>query len=390
MNWISSCDNVVIGKRVFGKKVTAMLLEEFLGVEYFKRLPPHVRMNLILVVNFALLGLFIYFTVSSTYYFRQVSSSFALSDRLPCAGYFSGIEQDYVAVDKSGGECDTVPKAVTGTYLLSDDGYWEGSQSFLYSHSLIALELNNLKVTLGEFQYQMGLLKFALYEWVSVVALNQSLAWNMLLLMEQRNTLYIDGYAQTVYYTAAPSVVFNAETMYAALASRDSGPCPVYSFPTFSSGDAWVSAKFDEQQLREQCNETIQFSSSDTAYSLDYYISDFTFDMNSYSAAAAINMGYADVSVLEQLLNPEFVLEFTSFKYNVTIDNVVHEKQYSVLEMVTPAHPGMNPLYCLYDDSANVLLACFLRRAYTFFLPILNHIGDTNASFHAIPDFCSW
>jgi hypothetical protein len=72
MNWISSCDNVVIGKRVFGKKVTAMLLEEFLGVEYFKRLPPHVRMNLILVVNFALLGLFIYFTVSSTYYFRQV------------------------------------------------------------------------------------------------------------------------------------------------------------------------------------------------------------------------------------------------------------------------------------------------------------------------------
>jgi hypothetical protein len=44
-----------------------MLLEEFLGVEYFRRLPLYVRMNLVLLVNIALLVLFIYFTVTSKF-----------------------------------------------------------------------------------------------------------------------------------------------------------------------------------------------------------------------------------------------------------------------------------------------------------------------------------
>jgi hypothetical protein len=309
------------------------------------------------------------------------------------AGYFSGVGQDYVAVETAGGVCNRVPKAVSGQYLLSDDGYWEGSQLFQYSHALLAVEMNNLKTTAAAFQQQMEDLEIALSEWVSSASTNQSLAWNLLLLMEQRNTVDYDGYSQTIFYTALPSVVFNSETMYAALAGRDSGPCPVYTFPTFSAGDGLLSAAFDVELLQEQCNKTVQFSSSlslSYATSIDHYISDFKFDMNSYSTAAAINMGYADVSVLEELLSPDYIVQITSFNYSATVGNELVSKAYSVKQMINPAHPGMAPIYCVHDDDSRFILACFLRRAFTFFLPILNHIGDSNASSYAIPDFCDW
>jgi hypothetical protein len=66
-----------------------------------------------------------------------------------------------------------------------------------------------LKTTAAAFQQQMEDLEIALSEWVSSASTNQSLAWNLLLLMEQRNTVDYDGYSQTIFYTALPSVVFN-------------------------------------------------------------------------------------------------------------------------------------------------------------------------------------
>jgi hypothetical protein len=43
------------------------LMEEFVGIEYLKRLPTQIRTAIVLVLNIGLLVLFIYFTTTSTY-----------------------------------------------------------------------------------------------------------------------------------------------------------------------------------------------------------------------------------------------------------------------------------------------------------------------------------
>jgi hypothetical protein len=280
-----------------------------------------------------------------------------------------------------------VPRPVTGTYLVSDDGVWEGKETFQYSHALITIQLNNLVSTVSDWNNYVGGLEYYLSLWVSSVSVNQNLAWNLLLLMEQRNSLNVYGYSQVVSFTAVPSVVFDAETIYMSMASRDAGPCPIYTYPDFSRQDALLSAAFDLDGLTNFCNGTVTIGFTEQADNNTVYLSNhFKFDMNSFSTAAAINMGLADTSILEQMLFPPALADLVTFAYADNATNTT--KRYVLQQLINPVHEGMYPIYCINDLDANEFLVCLLRQGYIFYLPVFNHMGGANASMYGDPNYC--
>jgi hypothetical protein len=299
------------------------------------------------------------------------------------AGYFGNVTQQYISLTTGQGICENVPRPITGKFLISNDGYWEGSTEFLYAHALLSIELNNYKADQAQYASDFTDLKYYLLQLVSAISVDQNLAWNLLLLMEQKNSLDLGGYAQSVSYTVTPSAVFTTDVKFAAMSSRRQGPCSVVSLPTYSEADATVSVVFDLESLQEQCNSTYPKLGS---ISMPNVTSELFIDvdMNSFSTAAAINMGYISILSLEQVLFPAELEHYATFEYAPT------RGYYTTSQYINPVHPGMSPIYCVFEQGSGTLLACFVRESYNFMLPILNNIGGAKSSTYGIPDYCDW
>ncbi len=64
------------------------------------------------IAYMAMIGTFVYFTYAS---------------------YLGSIQQAFIALDPSSGDCSSVPIAITNTYLADDNGNWVGTPHFTYS-----------------------------------------------------------------------------------------------------------------------------------------------------------------------------------------------------------------------------------------------------------------
>jgi hypothetical protein len=299
-------------------------------------------------------------------------------------GYLTGVTQQFIALQSNQGICETVPRPLTGTYLISNDGYFEGTVGFLYSHSLIRVQFNNLIVDLTGYQMNFEALGTSLESWVNDISVNQNLAWNLLLIMEQRNSINLNGFSQTVSYSATPSAVFSTEAVYAAMSSRDQGTCPAVAFPTFYRKDALLAATFDRSLLDTHCNTTFPAILSYVPSQNNTVGASINIDMNSFATAASVNMGYSSLENLEEVLFPELLLSFSVFTYPPTGES------YVVKQFINPVHADMDTLYCLFEAAQHTFVACFVRLSWTFFLPVLNHVGGSNANTYGIPHFCNW
>lgn len=70
-------------------------------------------------------------------------------------GYKAARTKEYVAVDKAGGECQEIPKSVSGSWLASQSGLYEGEVEFAYPEAMYMLEFTSLSKTKKEYMALM-------------------------------------------------------------------------------------------------------------------------------------------------------------------------------------------------------------------------------------------
>jgi hypothetical protein len=292
------------------------------------------------------------------------------------AGFSAEKRKEFVSLENSGAICEAVTRPVDGVYLLSDDGYWQGNVKFKYSQALVAVELHNYYATHEAYRIHTKQLN-ALTNSFNELSRHQNLAWNLLLIMELMVNYRAGDFVENVYTIAIPSIIYDTEFKFAAISSRKQ-KCPVYSFPLFDTSAGLLTATFDASMMQLACNATV-----DTLTTRNQ-LGDiaFEFDMNSFSVAAAVNMGLLNISQLEDMPFPPELVPFTAF----TVDSV----PFRLKQLINVRHPGMNPVYCVVYADSSALLACFLRQTFSFYLPVLNHAGGSLATLFNVPHFCDW
>ena len=50
----------------------------------------------------------------------------------------------FISLDEESGNCETVPKALSGKYLMDTEGHWSGSDNFLHERAIYEITFNRL------------------------------------------------------------------------------------------------------------------------------------------------------------------------------------------------------------------------------------------------------
>ena len=261
--------------------------------------------------------------------------------------------------------------------MLACDGYWQGSVNFKYSLALLVIDLKNYYANMAQYRQEIKMLVSVTDNLQNSFVL-QNFAWNLILIMEFSVEVRVQAFVESIYTIAIPAVVFNTETKYASIATKKE-LCLAYEPPIFDTATGLMSTIFKESTLRRNCSETIDFLARPPNLVGDF---EFKFDMNSFSVAATLNMGYVSLTQMENVPYPLFLQPFTQFYIGSTL--------LEIKQFVKIKHPRMDPVFCVVFVKNSELLACFLRFYLSFYLPIINHAGGTLAGLYNLPQFCDW
>ncbi len=290
--------------------------------------------------------------MSSDYLTPDLFCEICLLFSLP--GYTVDSTQHFIALTKTS-NCKQVPKPLTGVYLASVQGYWEGQVNFEYNQAYISFDFNNLLFSNPEFALTLNQFLTTYLIPLGQSMELQNLAQNLILLMSRE---FHTGYGETqqsVIFTAVPSVVFDRENILSYIASAQL-LCPTLSVSYFDIPSSTYVVTFVEETFNEQC--IIPTNSSLHAYHYTNLISDgpnveLYLDTRSLVVAMAVNMKYLDFFYLEQVFpSPELshVLQF-----NFVYKGIAYEiKEYFLVQ-----YPGMSPIGCIFVNFADTPLFCF-------------------------------
>jgi hypothetical protein len=70
-------------------------------------------------------------------------------------GYLNSRRKEYVAVDQTEGDCEDIPRSVSGAWLASQSGLYEGDVDFSYPEAMYMLEFTSLSKTKEEYRILM-------------------------------------------------------------------------------------------------------------------------------------------------------------------------------------------------------------------------------------------
>ena len=74
-------------------------------------------------------------------------------------GYEQAITEEFISFDQESGICKSVPKSLTGSYLMDINGTWEGEIDFEENKALYQFEFNSLQINNEEFIELMDTLR---------------------------------------------------------------------------------------------------------------------------------------------------------------------------------------------------------------------------------------
>ncbi len=131
------------------------------------------------------------------------------------SGYLNGIESQFISLDPSNGVCSHVTKVITGSFMVSSRGYWEGHANFDYSEAFMELQLSNLRVTAAELnQYLLSLTQQ--FQMFNSISSGQDLCTNLIWLMTFTSYAVVGEWVQNFRFMADPRYVFLRHFTYFA------------------------------------------------------------------------------------------------------------------------------------------------------------------------------
>ena len=270
-------------------------------------------------------------------------------------------------------------KPVTGDYLLSTQGLWEGSDGFSYNQALYAFGLSNLQMTQENYSSSMLELQTVI-ENLGVYAATQNLAMNVILLMGYLLVIPTGDQLATFQFTGSPADVFNRENLQAAVASA-SFACPLAPQVDFDFSTSTFEISFAIDDFNALCGNNIAVRTFDYygPFYSGYYVS-MNIDSVALSVAMAANLGYLPIAYLEEVAFSGLLL--ATYNTITLVDGV----EFQGKQMYDIRFPGMSPIACIFYLNSGDLLACLLLLGNVYALPVLNHAGNS----YTYPEYCNW
>eukprot|EP01033_Poteriospumella_lacustris_P007220 gene7220-5196_t len=334
---------------------------QHLPMESLKEFPPSYMYYAGTVAYMVMIATFVYFTFQS---------------------YLSSVQQAFIALDPSSGDCTSVSIAISNTYLADTRGNWVGTPHFTYSLASYSLTLNNFQAdSFDDYETMMNTFHTSL-DHIGEVSVNHSLAYNLVLwtswirYYSTADPSMVNftsqglGQLQYLQMTGEPAVIFNANRHQAVISSQY-GLCGVVGYTSYDMANARVMTEVNYTYYSAQplCMVALQPQLFGYIASVDNNIFTYGLDVNAFVTAMAVNYGILqlqDLGIASQTV------------YRFTVDgNAYVGQQYFDLR-----YPYMTPILCVRNTTslpsgAGVLLQrlCFVLESEAVTLPLYDHFG---------------
>jgi hypothetical protein len=258
--------------------------------------------------------------------------------------------------------CTTVDVSITGTYMASSKGVWEGNGAFTARDGMYKLTVKNLIISMEDYETAM----WSTFDSILLLgekARRSSMPENLLSWMSY-TTLPFGSSAQRFSSIGTPTKVLARSNIMAAIGSVDS-MCllePDVKFDV-NNGVIWTTYDTEAYYNDSQCIGTL-----DPVLFNSFPFSKFSLQLDTRSmiTALAVNKGIISISMLEIIVDPKDV---DPIEYNGSY--------FSGSAFFDPRYPGMKPITCLWLGDVThptfELCSMFIGNVYAF--PVFEHAG---------------
>jgi hypothetical protein len=288
----------------------------------------------------------------------------------------------YISLNNDRG-CSFVSKTLTGTYLASTQGLWEGQQAFQYTNALYSFQFSNATFAPGEYQQFIRNVSQSLTD-----LSNFTLAITLIYLMSAVYSFDVNNNTQYAQLTGAPSVIFDRLYIGPFVVMANSTPggdylnCSAsYAQPQFWQSEATFHVEYnynDYIKPTSNCNSVMNIQQFFGEVFPGQQTVTIDLDMISFSTAFAMNIGILNSDYLETVLPVGGEAVFLEF----------HGVRYTYIQNYDIRYPAMDPIGCIVNFNVvpAQLFFCLLELDSTFALPIINSGGNNYDS----PEYCNW
>jgi hypothetical protein len=306
--------------------------------------------------------------------------------------YQGATQQAYISLTTQGGDCQTVPIAITGEYLADYNGNWAGTPQYQESLALYSIDFNNFQISsVSQYEDMM----YAFYSDLAMVgnmARKNNLATNLLYWMTYNQYYDIQqpsvsnfssvgyGQLQSLQLTGNPSFVFNLFHNYQRIAS-EMGPCTLGSYTLYDQANHCFTSYYDnytEFTLDTKCIAAVEPLKFGYFPTTDLNIFSIQLHAESFVVALGVNFGIVPFKTLRVV---------SKTLANFTYSDVV----YNIGEYFDVRYSSMQSLFCINNITAipegekGLTQLCVLTIGTTFVLPVFNPYGQDIAK----PDYCT-
>jgi FlaG/FlaF family flagellin (archaellin) len=277
-------------------------------------------------------------------------------------GYQTEISQKYLSPVGNGDStlCNSVTISNSGDYLLSKEGYWEGSSDFSYNTAMYQISILNTELSSSDYSNWIDYFKATTNFYGEIgyyVDLGDNLMIWMALVMVSP-----DSTSSRFFMNADPSVIFNRPYISGTITSQ-SGTCQFVGTASFDQANNLLKMSFPISDYYDNyCYNYLDPSLFGYVYDFSPYSFDFQVDIRSLISAVAVNIKVngGDTSYLDRVYDSEIV---TNHFNNMTM---------AFAKFVDPRYEGMDPIFCGEDS---FFPYCVLVYGDVYVLPIFIHIG---------------
>jgi hypothetical protein len=276
-------------------------------------------------------------------------------------GYQTELARKYLSPVGSGDStlCESVTISNSGDYLLSKEGYWEGSSDFSYNIGMYQITILNTELSSSDYNDWIDYFKAAT-NYYGEIGYYYDLGVNLMIWM----TLVIvdpDSSSSWFHMNADPAVILNRPYISGTITSQ-SGTCQFVGTASFDQANNLLKMSFPIADYYENyCDNYLDPSLIGYVYDFSPYSFDFQVDVRSLITAVGVNIEVNgdDTSYLDIIYGSTVTDEFN----NVTM---------TFAQYVDPRYEGMDPIFCGEDS---FFPYCVLVYGDVYVLPIFIHIG---------------
>ena len=307
--------------------------------------------------------------------------------------YEQGVQQYFISITPSSGQCSEIPKAVSGSYTADENGNWAGSPNFDPSKGIYEITLTDAQFTFSDYADAMDLAEKQI-NLLSAASVHQNLATNLLVYMSWQfncivtdSTPYCSSFTgQSFTFTADAAFMFSVSYLDVTL-SNQKADCLSLSVSGYDLANAINTGSYDYPSFMADptCNTTVVPEHLGYDGVLDGPTFSIGMDVRTMIDSVAINYGLLDVTSMNTVGDTEVI----PFEYN--------GYSYTARYYIDTWYAGSHPLFCAVNSASKVNptlgveeICVWIQNNITG-LPLFLHYGAGDGVYFPVsPMPCDW